>query len=75
MDHGWIVTLADNEGRQLSIMDHDASAQVNPDVSIFVDDVHEALRRAVDAGVEIVRPLPMNPGVSHASSIGMPAEA
>ncbi|WP_308116473.1 VOC family protein [Microbacterium sp. EST19A] len=57
MDHGWIVTLADDEGRQLSIMDRDASAAVNPDVSIFVDDVHEALRRAIDAGAEIVHPL------------------
>ncbi|WP_136054617.1 VOC family protein [Microbacterium sp. K24] len=61
MDHGWIVTLADDQGRQLSIMDRDASAAVNPQVSIFVDDVHEALRRAVAAGAEIVHPLTVEP--------------
>lgn len=61
MDHGWIVTLADDEGRQLSIMDRDASAAMNPDVSIFVDDVHEALNRAIDAGTEIVYPLTVEP--------------
>lgn len=61
MDHGWIVTLADESGRQLSLMTRDASAAVNPDVSIFVDDVGEALRRAIAAGVEIVHPLTDEP--------------
>lgn len=61
MDHGWIVTLADEAGHQLSVMDRDASAPVNPDVSVFVDDVHEALRRATEAGVEIVHPLTVEP--------------
>lgn len=61
MDHGWIVTLADDAGRQLSVMTHDASAVVNPDVSVFVDDVGEALRRAVAVGVEIVHPLTDEP--------------
>ncbi|MCK5892504.1 VOC family protein [Aeromicrobium sp.] len=57
MDHGWIVTLDDRDGHQLSLMTTDASAPVNPDVSIFVDDVHEALAAAVEAGLEIVHPL------------------
>jgi len=57
MDHGWIVTLADDEGRQLSLITTDASAGVNPDVSVFVDEVHAAYEAAVSAGVEIVHPL------------------
>ncbi|GAA1336810.1 VOC family protein [Arthrobacter roseus] len=61
MDHGWIVTLGDDAGHQLSLMTRDASAQVNPDVSIFVDDVQEAFRNATDARVEIVHPLTAEP--------------
>ncbi|MGV9825457.1 VOC family protein [Gordonia sp. NPDC003429] len=61
MDHGWIVTLGDDYGHQLSVMTEDASAPINPDVSVFVDDVHEALLRATDAGVEIVHPLTDEP--------------
>lgn len=57
MDHGWIVTLADRSGRQLSLLTADATAEVNPDVSVFVDDVQAAHRAAVSAGVEIVHPL------------------
>jgi len=57
MNHGWIVTLADEAGRQLSLMVEDATAPVNPDVSIFVDDVDHAHRVAIAAGVDIVHPL------------------
>lgn len=57
MNHGWIITLGDAQGHQLSVMSEDASATVNPDVSVFVDDVHGALERARRAGVEIVHPL------------------
>lgn len=42
-------------------MTTDASAPLNPDVSIFVDDVQEALHRATEAGVEIVYPLTEEP--------------
>ena len=45
MDHGWIVTLGGDDGHQLSVMTEDASAPVNPDVSVFVDDVGEAFAR------------------------------
>lgn len=61
MDHGWIVTLGDGDGHQVSLLTQDASAPVNPDVSVFVDDVHEALERALAAGVEVVHPLTEEP--------------
>jgi len=57
MDHGWIVTLADDAGQQLSLITSDATAGVNPDVSVFVDEVGEAYDAAVSAGVDIVHPL------------------
>lgn len=59
MHHGWIVTLADPDdpGRQLSLLTKDATASVNPDVSIEVDDVAAAYRRVQDAGLEIVHEL------------------
>ena len=58
MNHGWIVTLADDELRhQVSLMTKDATAPVNPTVSIEVDDVDAAYQAAVDAGLRIVHPL------------------
>jgi catechol 2,3-dioxygenase-like lactoylglutathione lyase family enzyme len=58
MNHGWIVTLADDQLRnQVSLMTKDATAPVNPTVSIEVDDVDAAYRAAVAAGLEIVHPL------------------
>lgn len=57
MDHGWIVTLADAHGRQLSLLTRDATAAVNPTVSVFVDDVVAAFETAVATGLEIVYPL------------------
>jgi predicted enzyme related to lactoylglutathione lyase len=61
MDHGWIVTLGDEVGHQLSLLTKDASAPTNPDVSVFVDDVHEAFTRARKAQLEIVHPLTAEP--------------
>ena len=58
MNHGWIVTLADDEHRnQVSLITKDATAAVNPTVSIEVDDVDASYRATVDAGFEIVHPL------------------
>jgi catechol 2,3-dioxygenase-like lactoylglutathione lyase family enzyme len=58
MNLGWIVTLADDElHHQVSLMTKDATAPVNPQVSIEVDDVNAAYRDAVDAGLQIVHPL------------------
>ena len=63
MDHGWIVTLADprNPSSQISLMTHDETSPVVPDVSIHVDDVEAAYKAAVAAGSEIVHPLTDEP--------------
>jgi catechol 2,3-dioxygenase-like lactoylglutathione lyase family enzyme len=63
MDMGWIVTLSDsaNPKAQLSLMTHDATAQVVPDVSVEVDDVDAAHEAARQAGAEIVHPLTDEP--------------
>lgn len=58
MNHGWIVTLADPEHRhQVSLMTTDATAAVNPSMSVEVDDVDAAHEAAVRAGLDIVHPL------------------
>jgi catechol 2,3-dioxygenase-like lactoylglutathione lyase family enzyme len=63
MDHGWIVTLADPErpGSQVSLMTHDETAPVIPDVSIQVDDVDACHAAAVRIGAEIVHPVTDEP--------------
>lgn len=57
MDMGWVAFLSDGAGRQIGLITVDATAPVNPDVSVFVDDVDAAHTSAVAAGVEIVHPL------------------
>ncbi|MFE3325359.1 VOC family protein [Streptomyces sp. NPDC059176] len=59
MNHGWIVTLAapSRSAAQISVMTHDATAPVTPDISIEVDDVDEAYAAMRDSGAEIVHPL------------------
>jgi predicted enzyme related to lactoylglutathione lyase len=57
MNMGWIAFLADGAGRQIGLMTADVTASVNPDVSVFVDDVEGAYAAAVAADVEIVHPL------------------
>jgi predicted enzyme related to lactoylglutathione lyase len=64
MDHGWIVTLGDRDGHQLSIMTQDATASVNPAVSCFlttVDEVQTVLGRVVEQGLEVVHLLSEEP--------------
>ncbi len=63
MDLGWIVTLSDpaNPQAQLSLLTHDATAPVIPDVSVEVDDVDAAHQAARRAGAEIVHPLTDEP--------------
>ncbi|MET9697310.1 VOC family protein [Streptomyces sp. NPDC006529] len=59
MDHGWIFTLADPAApaAQISFMTADATAPVNPDLSIEVDDVDAAYAAVLKAGAEVVHPL------------------
>jgi len=62
INHGWIVTVGDENGaHQLSLMTKDASVQMNPAISIFVDDVTEVLSQVRAAGLEIVHPLTDEP--------------
>ncbi|MFI0938162.1 VOC family protein [Streptomyces sp. NPDC021020] len=59
MDHGWIMTFASSAepAAQLSVMSADATAPVNPDISVEVDDVDEVYARVLRSGAEIVHPL------------------
>jgi catechol 2,3-dioxygenase-like lactoylglutathione lyase family enzyme len=63
MDHGWIVTFAapGNPGAQISVMRRDASAPVQPDASIEVDDVDAAHAAAQRLGYEVLHPLTDEP--------------
>lgn len=63
MDVGWIVTVADprNPRVQLSLITQDATAPMNPAVSIEVSDVDAAYAAAVADGAEIVHPLTDEP--------------
>ncbi len=63
MDLGWIVTFAapDNPAAQISVMRQDATASVQPDVSIEVDDVDAAYAAAQRLGREILHPLTDEP--------------
>lgn len=61
MDLGSVVTLADVDGHQLTLIAADPAGGVNPEMSIFVDDVQASHDAAVAAGVEIVRPLTAEP--------------
>ena len=63
MDQGWVVTFAapNNPFAQITLMKQDATAMVNPDVSIEVDDVDEAYAAAQEMGCEIVHPLTDEP--------------
>lgn len=59
MDHGWIMTMASptQPGAQVSFMTADATAPVNPDMSVEVEDVDAVYARVVASGAEIVHPL------------------
>ena len=63
MDLGWIVTFSspDNEAAQISVMRDDATASVQPDASIEVDDVDAVHAAAQRLGYEVVHPLTDEP--------------
>ena len=63
MDHGWIVTFADDGQAtpQVSFASEGGGGAPVPDLSVEVDDVDEAYSRATAAGFEIVRELADEP--------------
>ncbi len=63
MDLGWIATFAapENPTAQISVLRRDATAAVDPDVSIEVDDVDAAHAAAQRLGCEILHPLTDEP--------------
>ena len=63
MDQGWVVTFVapDNPAAQITVMRADASAPLNPDVSIEVDDADQAFTAAQEADCDIVYPLTDEP--------------
>jgi len=63
MDMGWVAIYADpaNPAAQILVMSADASAPVNPDLSVEVDDVDAAYAAAQAAGHAIVHPLTDEP--------------
>lgn len=63
MDTDWIVTFASpaNPTAQVSIMKRDATAPVDPDLSVEVADVDGVYARASRHGDEIVYPLTDEP--------------
>lgn len=56
MDHGWIVTFADDgqAAPQVSFASEGGAGAPVPDLSIEVDDVDEVHARAVAAGFEVI---------------------
>lgn len=63
MNQGWITTLASptNPTAQLSLLTHDETAPVIPDLSIEVDDVDTAHTAMQTTGAEILHPLQNEP--------------
>jgi uncharacterized glyoxalase superfamily protein PhnB len=62
-DLDWIVTLraSGTEVAQLSLINHDATAVVRPNLTIEVDDVDAVHAAALKRGAEIVHPLTDEP--------------
>lgn len=63
MDHGWLVTLASGERAitQIGIASEGGSGTPVPDLSIEVDDVDDAYRRAKAMGCRVVYDLTDEP--------------
>jgi uncharacterized glyoxalase superfamily protein PhnB len=63
MNQGWVMTLASpsNPTAQLTLMHEDASAAVQPDLSVEVDDVDAVYAQVLASGAEIVHPLQDEP--------------
>ena len=63
MDMGWVVTFVSpsNPTAQLTVFSSDDPANVDPQITIEVEDVDRAHARAVEQGLEVVYPLTTEP--------------
>ncbi len=63
MDIGWVVTLAavGRSATQVTLISHDATASVDAEVSIEVDDLDAVWDRVVERGAEVVHPRQVEP--------------
>ncbi len=63
MDMGWIMTFVSptNPTAQINVMDGDATASIDPNISIEVADVDAVYAEAVRRGAEICHPLTDEP--------------
>lgn len=62
MDHGWVdIVDAPGGGAQLNLVTRDASAPIDAEVSIGVDEVDSCYSAAVRAHFELVHPLTDEP--------------
>jgi catechol 2,3-dioxygenase-like lactoylglutathione lyase family enzyme len=63
MDLGWVVTLVSrsNPTAQLTLISRDQGSEVDPQLSIEVENVDEAHARAVERRLKIVYPLTDEP--------------
>lgn len=57
MDHGWIATLGSSAQAQFSVISRDATAPLNPTMSVEVSDVDAAYARVMTSGGEVVYPI------------------
>jgi len=63
MEMDWVMTLVSptNPTAQVTFITEDASAVIQPEISIEVDDIDVVYAEAVHRGVEIVHPLTVEP--------------
>ena len=73
MEMDWVMTLVSptNPTAQVTFITEDASAVIQPEISIEVDDIDVVYAEAVHRGVEIVHPLTVEPGGYDGSSCGI----
>lgn len=63
MDMGWVINFVapHNPTAQVIVISRDRTADVNPEMTIEVDDVDRVHALAVDLGYEVVHPLTAEP--------------
>lgn len=63
MDQGWVMTFssASNPNSQITILERGSADYAQPDLSIEVDDIHQAHSEAARRGLSIEYPLTAEP--------------